>query len=153
MEDKVAWSTEYIWDNIYEFWNKDHLIQKLRYNFANGGMGCSTFIQTLDSENLLYQLMHYNGKYYWRYSMITTAYMYTNYALIIIGMVINFIKKKPLDVSFAVSVISIFGIMLYLMLFEANNRQLYNHLPMFVLVAACALDDIWGTIFTKRKFT
>ena len=45
---------------------------------------------------------------------------------------------------------AMFGIMLYLMLFEANNRQLYNHLPWLVLAASGGLVEILN-LFSKRK--
>jgi hypothetical protein len=65
-------------------------------------------------------------------------------------MVLVLLKRKDKDTVFAVSLITVFGIMLYLMLFEANNRQLYNHLPWFILAAACGLSEIWNTIRMKK---
>ena len=150
LEAKKAWSDQYIRENLGEFLNKDHIIQKLRYNFASGGMGCAIFVQNLNKNHLLYRTMHHEGDLYWRYNMITTSYMYTFYGLIFIGMVLALFKRKEKDAVFSVSLIAIFGIMLYLMLFEANNRQLYNHLPWFVLAAACGISEIWNTIRMKK---
>ena len=82
--------------------------------------------------------------------MLMTAYMYTCYILIIICVTILVIKKQKVDIMCGVSMIDIFGIMLYLMLFEANNRQLYNHLPWFVLVASSGLSDVLN-FFRKRN--
>ena len=93
--------------------------------------------------------MHYEGDMYWRYSMLTTAYMYTFYGLVIIGMILVLVKKKEKDAIFGVPLIAIFGIMFYLMLFEANNRQLYNHLSWFVLAASTGLVEVWNTIRKK----
>ena len=150
LEAKKEWSDQYIRENLYEFLNKDHVIQKLRYNFASGGMGCAIFVQNLNQDHWLYRTMHHEGDLYWRYNMITTPYIYAFYGLIFIGMVLCLVKRKDKDATFAVSLIAIFGIMLYLMLFEANNRQLYNHLPWFVLAAACGLSEIWNTIRMKK---
>lgn len=150
LEAKKEWSDQYIRENLGEFLNKDHVIQKLRYNFASGGMGCAIFVQNLNENHWLYRMMHHEGDLYWRYNMITTSYMYTFYGLIFIGMVMTFVRRKNQDVTFSVSLIAIFGIMLYLMLFEANNRQLYNHLPWFVLAATCGLSEIWNTIGKKK---
>lgn len=150
MEAKKAWSDQYIRENLGEFLNKDHVMQKLRYNFASGGMGCSIFVQNLNKTHWLYRTMHHEGDLYWRYNMITTSYMYAFYELILIGMILVLFNKREKDAVFSVSLISIFGIMLYLMLFEANNRQLYNHLPWFILAAACGLSEIWNTIRMKR---
>lgn len=143
MEEKAAWSAEYIRENIYEFWNKDHIVSKLRYNFANGDFGGGVFVQTASQDNLFYKLMHYNGEYFWRYSMIMTSIMYAVYLSIILGIWVQLIKRKKPDAVYAVSLISIFGIMFYVMLFEANCRQLYNHLPWLILAAECGLADFW----------
>jgi hypothetical protein len=150
LEAKKEWSDQYIRENLREFLNKDHIIQKLRYNFASGGMGCAIFVQNLNENHWLYRTMHHEGDWFWRYNMITTPYMYAFYGLILIGMVLALVNRTEKDATFAVSLIAIFGIMLYLMLFEANNRQLYNHLPWFVLAAACGLSEIWNTIRMKK---
>ena len=113
-------------------------------------MGCDIFVHTLENDNILYRLMHYNGDYYWRYSMMMTAYMYTCYILIIACGVLMVVKKQKVDFLSGVSLITLFGIMLYLMLFEANNRQLYNHLPWIVLAASSGLVEFLN-LFRKRN--
>ncbi len=150
LEAKKAWSDQYIRENLGEFLNKEHIIQKIRYNFASGGMGCAIFVQNLNENHWLYRTMHHEGDLFWRYNMITTPYMYAFYGLILTGMVLAFVKRIEKDATFSVSLIAIFGIMLYLMLFEANNRQLYNHLPWFVLASTCGLSEIWNTIRMKK---
>ena len=150
MAEKETWSRQYIKQNAYEFLNKEHIKKKLRYNFANGALGCDIFVHTLENDNILYRLMHYNGDYYWRYSMMMTAYMYTCYILIIACGVLMVVKKQKVDFLSGVSLITLFGIMLYLMLFEANNRQLYNHLPWIVLAASSGLVEFLN-LFRKRN--
>lgn len=150
MAEKETWSKQYIKQNAYEFLNKEHIVKKLRYNFANGVLGCDIFVQTLEKDNILYRLMHYNGDYYWRYSMMATAYVYTCYVLVIVCAVLMVVRKQKVDFLYGVSLIAWFGIMLYLMLFEANNRQLYNHLPWLVLAASGGLAEFLN-LFSKRK--
>lgn len=150
MEEKEAWSRQYIKQNAYEFLNKEHILKKLRYNFANGVLGCDILVQTLENDNILYRLMHYNGDYYWRYSMVMTAYMYTCYICVIVCAVLMVVNKQKVDFLCGVSMIAMFGIMLYLMLFEANNRQLYNHLPWIVLAASSGLVEFLN-LFRKRN--
>lgn len=151
MEEKEAWTRQYIKENAYEFLNRDHILQKLRYNFANGLLGCDIFVHTLEKDNLLYRLMHYEGDYYWRYSMIMTAYMYTCYIWIIVNAAIMVFKKQKVDSMRGVSLIALFGIMLYLMLFEAHNRQMYNHLTWLVLAASSGLAEFLKRPLTLRK--
>lgn len=82
--------------------------------------------------------------------MMMTAYMYTCYILIIACGVLMVVKKQKVDFLSGVSLITLFGIMLYLMLFEANNRQLYNHLPWIVLAASSGLVEFLN-LFRKRN--
>lgn len=151
MDEKSAWSNLYIQENLDQFFNKEHIISKLRYNFANGSLGCSVFVQTADSDSLFYKLMHYNGTYFWRYTMIMTGLMFSVYLCIILGTITNLFKKHSVDSILVVSLLSVFGIMLYVMLFEANHRQLYNHLPWFILAAECGLADFWSKIHSNEK--
>lgn len=149
MDEKTEWSNQYIKENFAQFFNMDHIISKLRYNFANGDMGGYVFLQTAEPDSLFFGLMHYNGAYFWRYAMIMTSVMMSVYICIIMGAVINLFKNKEMDSVLVVTMLSVFGIMLYVMLFEANHRQLYNHLPWFILAAECGLTDFWSKTRVK----
>ena len=43
-QEKQQYSMEYIRENRSEFWNPVHLRKKARYNFANGNLGASAFL-------------------------------------------------------------------------------------------------------------
>ena len=148
--EKEAWSKQYIKDNLLQFVDKHHIVSKLRYNFANGALGSGTFVQMTDPNNIFYKLMHYDGDSFWRYSLIMTGVMYFVYSCIFLAIISNFYKAGPIDSTLVVSLLSIFGISLYVMIFEANNRQLFNHLPWFILAATCGLSDFYSNLFTNK---
>lgn len=151
MDKKEEWSNQYIKENIGNFFNVEHIISKLRYNFANGDMGGYVFLQTGDASNLFYRLMHYNGAHFWRYTMIITSIMFFIYICIIMEIFTLLLKQRETDSVSVVALLSVFGIMLYVMLFEANHRQLYNHLPWFILVAESGLADFWNRSHAKEE--
>ena len=48
-------------------------------------------------------------------------------------------REKEREAGRVVAMLSIAGIMCYVMLSEANNRQLYNHLPWIMIAANVGL--------------
>ena len=148
--NKEAWSKQYIQEHLSQFIDKHHIISKLRYNFANGSLGSGTFVQMTEPNNIFYKLMHYDGNLFWRYSLVMTGIMYFMYSCILLAIISNFYKQNSIDSTLVVSLFSIFGIMLYVMLFEANNRQLFNHLPWFVLATTCGLSDFYNNIIANK---
>ena len=152
MDNKTAYTNAYIKDNLGKVVDLQHLTSKARYNFANGNMGTSIYVQNLEESHLLRRLMHYDGDLYWYQNLYASGYQYALYLLIIVVLAFAlFGKHKENVASIEVSLVAIFGIMLYLMLFEANNRQLYNHIPFFILVAVYGVDRIVNLFLYIRK--
>lgn len=153
MENKAEYSKQYIVNNAYEFINPEHIAAKAKYNFANGGLGASDFMRQTDNPNFIYECVSTFGKYFWRYCMINTSYFY--YLLIMtavtcIAGIVNRKNEEP-NVYTCVPLLSIFGIMLYVMLFEANNRQLYNHLPWILLAGLMGMVHICSWVDNIKK--
>lgn len=78
--------------------------------------------------------------------MLATGY---SYALLIFGILSgicgfrNLIRGERMDWLILVTHLTIFGLMLFLMIWEANNRQLYNHMPWLALMGAFGIADIF----------
>lgn len=174
MEQKKEASWQYIRDNRGMLLDTDHNIRKLRFNFAAGNLGTDDFAHTAVRESFWQQCMSSEGKYFWRFSMVTTIYQYAIYLLIGAGALYDGISglrrsravqggvlsadamsadgtdlpagstrdnlPSP-DFIRHVLYLSAFGFVLYLMLFEANNRQLFNQLG---ILTCCAMAG-WGT--------
>lgn len=142
MENKTAWSREYILSHLDQFVNPSHLLAKLRNNFASGILGASDFVQNTDNPGFLYQCLSYDGAYFYRSSMLITGFYYLLLAALLGTCIRNiFAKTKELSVYQVVPILSVLGIMLYVMLSEANNRQLYNQLPLLICASASALQE------------
>lgn len=137
MEEKKAYTNQYIIDNISNFWDKEHMLAKLRNNFAAGRMKGEDFYQICENQNFIYQCVSYSGNRFTQYTMWITAYWYAILALCIVTCALKLLleRNKQEKVFCFVPILSFFGVMCYVMLSEANNRQLYNHLPWIFLSA------------------
>ncbi len=158
MENKKAYGREFIKENISQLWNKEHVVAKLRHNFASGKMKADDFMQICDNHGFLYNCVSSQGAYRRPYRTIITAYWYMLLEFILIACVLRtFAQKKEADKEHAavvVPILSVCGIMLYVMLFEANNRQLYNHIPMVFCAANAGIWALYAKVelvFAKYK--
>lgn len=139
MEEKKAYAREFILENIDQFWDAEHMIAKVRVNFASGKMKADDFMQEVEHPGFVYNCISYTGAYRRTYRTYVAAYWYMLLEFIVIACVLRaFARKKSMekeDPSVLVPIMSVCGIMIYVMIFEANNRQLYNHMPMIFTAA------------------
>ncbi len=143
LDKKEAFSRQYLRDNLQEFVNLEHIVAKLRYNFANGGLGASDFMRNTHRRNFFFECISTDGAYYWYYSMLNTSYFFFLLAMIFIASLKSaFRSRGELQAGDCVPLLVVFGIMLYVMLFEANNRQLYNQLPWIILGSLAGIRSV-----------
>lgn len=136
---------QYIADNIHEFGNILHIIEKAKCNFAFGTFGSEEFTEIIEQPNLLNEIFTFEGEYFKRYAMAATSYFYSLLILLATGIVTVIYRIHKTHTYNQLHVVTIFttiGIMIYIMIFEANNRQLYNHIPWFVLGALIGIEGI-----------
>lgn len=138
-EAKTAYALEYIRENHSEFWNITHLVKKIRCNFASGHFGTVNYTYTAIKEhNPIWEIFSPWGKYYWRTSQLCFCYIFSLYSCYMLGAfssIYHLLKRKELSAIKAIADLSLLGIIIFLMIWEANNRQLYNQLPMIILGA------------------
>lgn len=136
---KTEYTLEYIWENRNEFQNISHLIQKIRCNFASGHFGTKDFTYySIKEHNPIWEIFSPWGKYYWRTSQLCFCYIFSLYSCYMLGAfssIYHLLKRKELSAIKAIADLSLLGIIIFLMIWEANNRQLYNQLPMIILGA------------------
>ena len=137
--EKTEYALQYIRQNYREFWNISHLVQKLRFNFASGNFGAANYTYyAINEHNLLYESFSPWGKYYWRVSQLCFCYIFSIYTVYLLGAVAPLrllLQKREVPAAKVVADLSLFGIALFLMVWEANNRQLYNQIPVIILGA------------------
>lgn len=141
---------EHIRENITELWNVDHLIQKARYNFASGSMGLPDFNR--HNVNIMYEFFNDYGDYGGYFIMYTSGYFY---AILLLGIIDSILALKTCaSMEKRMSTITrmtVLGLVIFLMLFEANNRQLYNHMPWFAMLGGMGCDSLWNAVAGKIR--
>ena len=135
-EEKLAYTKEYMEENIAEAFTIKHIFSKITVNYSRGHFDCSDVLsREFECRDLLWELYHPWGKYIWRGSQYSYLYISNIYIFIFLGSVftlINLFRKHSVsDLKFTAD-LSFFGLFVFLMLWEAANRQLYNQLPMIL---------------------
>lgn len=160
--EKAKYTRAYIWENRREFWNVSHLIQKLRCNFASGNFGTKDYTYyTVRENNVIWELFSPWGKYYWRTSQICFCYIFAVYATYLAGAVCtlsDLIKKREISAVKMIADLALLGNIVFLMIWEANNRQLYNQIPIILVGGVwnarrvtASVEAYWINIRNKRR--
>lgn len=144
--EKSEFALQYIRDNCSDFWNISHLIKKIRCNFASGNFGTGDYTYlAIKERNPLWEIFSPFGKYYWRSSQLCFCYIFSIYSVYALGAVVtlhHLIKKREIPVAKVIADLSLLGIIIFLMIWEANNRQLYNQIPIIILGAVMNVRQI-----------
>lgn len=147
IEEKKEFACLYLRQNFNEMFSAAHIVSKMRHNFAAGFMGLSTYIYVPDSP--AYPFLSAYGAYGGYTMMLATGMYYLLLLLNILGSVYSIIRKKT-DSHSSLGLfarISLFGLFLFLMFWEANNRQLYNHIPLLVITGMTTFTQF----FDKKR--
>lgn len=124
------------------FFSAEHLAAKMRRNFACGDLGASGYMTYPFKEgNILYETISWDGKYFWKYACLSTSYLFAMFLLMAVGAFRAAGSGAP-DDGVLCAYVAVFGIMLFLMLWEAQNKQLFNHSGWIVLASGYGLQII-----------
>lgn len=139
VKDRVA--NAYLNEHISDLWNPEHIISKIRYNFASGKMGLSEFNQY--PTTFMHDLVNDYGKYGGYSTMFASAYFY---AIILFGLygAIHVLTSGTKDDLSSIAILTVFGLCAFLMIWESNNRQLYNHIPWYAVFGVLGLRFLYG---------
>ncbi len=151
-EQKSEYIKAYMAENWDEAFRWSHISKKIIKNFANGNVGASEFTENMEGTPA-YELINPWGKYYWRVSQFCFIYIILLYSVIFIRMIMNMIgviRCNKIDISELIVHISFLGIFIFLMIWEANNRQLYNNIPVLIMGFAIGMQKI--SIYIKDFF-
>ena len=133
------------------FFDTRHLVKKVRMNFASGDLGIAKYLDSPYSvDNPIWQFMSYNGPYFWKFACISTSYMFALYSLAAIGALRIFFRRE-INMTAAVSFLTLFGLVLFLMLWEAQHKQLLNHMGWMVLAASYGLGEMRADKMRLKK--
>ncbi len=135
---------DYIRENRGDILKPYRLVSKIKYNFASGKMGLSEYNQY--PTGFMYELVNDYGRFGGFSTMFTSGYFY---ALLIFGMagfgrsVLGAEQQKE-DKILMLAHLTVYGLFLFLMIWESNNRQLYNHIPWYALYGSVGLYRLFG---------
>ncbi len=156
MKEKSEYAWNYVWKNRSALTDPEHIKAKALVNFATGTLNVMDFFwdDDPDSKGILFHMMSWDGGEtrvtFFRWA---TGYWYALLFLYTLGWLLLLLTKK-LDALTFICYVSFLGIMVYVMLFEANSRQLYNHLPMLICCSAITLSrciDVLAGLIGKIK--
>ncbi len=154
-EEKLAYTKEYIKENIGEAFTIKHIFSKITVNYSQGSFNCSDVLsREYEGRDLLWEMYHPWGKYIWRGSQYSYLYISIVYILIFLGSVfslINLYKKRDVSDIKLTADLSFFGLFVFLMIWEAANRQLYNQLPMIIISMFTGISTVIDTLQNVLK--
>lgn len=140
--EKTAYCKAYIKENFHYFFDLKHIISKIRCTYASGHLGSAEFsFIAHNKDNILWQLFSPWGKFYWRTSQLGFCYLHALFCICFVGNMITiyrFTKYKKFSKSLMIVDLTMLGYFIFLLIWEANNRQLYNMLP--ILIGAAILN-------------
>lgn len=153
-KEKEKLVLDYLSENWKKAFEPQHIYRKVRRNFAEGNLNVGTFTAGFDDDTVFWDLFNPWGNKYWRMSQYAYCYLMTIYLFLAGGAVLNCVRifrKEKISVISAGAHISFLGVAVFLMLWEANSRQLYNQIPVFVLGAFCFLRQIYDMLLSKKE--
>lgn len=137
--EKSQYALQFIRENYREFWNLSHLVSKMRFNFASGTFGAANYTYyAINEHNLLYESFSPWGKHYWRISQVSFCFIFSIYTIYLLGTFKTLqciFRRRAISAIKVTADLSLLGIIIFLMIWEANNRQLYNQIPSIILGA------------------
>ena len=139
-EEMRVYSHNYIKENIKYFWDLNHIVRKIRKNFSSGSFAAGDYsAYSFDPKgNYLKSLFDPYGDLYWYGSKYCIFFVFQIYLILLLRIL--FVKKA--DFFLSLLHMSMIGYFLFLLLFEANNRQLFNLLPMLLCGYVVSLRDL-----------
>lgn len=143
-EARKEYCRQVISEHKENFYDVERLEKKISVIFGTGEISPTSHIYP-EKENLLWQWVHYEGAYYWKYCCLCTGFFYAILVLMFIGCIRRFIWTGEEKGLIFMSYLAVFGLFFFLMFWEAQNKQLYNHIPWMTLCT------VWGMEFEKIK--
>lgn len=141
-EERKEIAREQIRENIDNLWDIDHILAKLRQNFGIGDLGAAGYLIWPENENLLWNWASQEGAYYWKYACLTTAFFFAWILVSALGGLRMVFRKNygKKDFLMFITALAFWGLALFLMLWEAQDKQMYNHSGIMILMLVFSLN-------------
>ena len=140
IEERQQVCRKIIRDNLINILDIDHMYKKTSIIFGSGDI-CPTSLQYPEQETFLWQLFYWEGAYYWKYTCTSTGFFNAVLLFMCIGCFVQAKWYKEDDFMFF-CYLTVFGVFLFLMFWEAQNKQLFNHISWMTLAVVCSMERI-----------
>lgn len=147
LNNKARWITSegnFFWGGEGRFANYDYMMDSFLKECINSGSNRLGFYMKEDGKTQ-------PGKYYGLYFYFSQAVWILLLFCLVVPLFLR--KKGTCNKDVLIMRCSIFGLMLFLLLFEARSRYLINQLPYFILLASYGLTTLTGQIENRKKKT
>lgn len=130
-----------IYDNRKNFYDVGRMIEKTSVIFGSGEIAPTSHIYPR-SENILWQWVFYDGIYFWKYCCLSTGFFDAVLVIMLWGCLRRLFEKKEENGLVFMSYLTVFGLFFFMMFWEAQNKQLYNHIPWMTLCVVWAMRSM-----------
>ena len=147
--ERVTIANDTIKSELVQLVTWEHILNKALCNFGNGTFGCSLFQY---HGGIGYELFNPFGRYGGFFAHIATIYFWLIILLATVSAIIMLFSKK-MNRPLLTWLFGFLGIAVFLMLWEANNRQMYNQIPLLALLGCFSIDYLFDKIklFYKER--
>ena len=130
-------------DKIYSLRYPNRLLLALfRKNSASFSDGTFGMTEMLDDKpirrNILSEFVLEDGKYYKSYMELTSGIWF---GVLLVSLLRAFSEYRRGRTEKCLIYVSLLGVMLFLMIWEARGRYLFNYIPVFLLAASLPIGD------------
>lgn len=141
-QEKSEFARDYIKQNYKKAFTFDHIVAKTRFNYASGNFGAHGLVTEAQAGKVFREMFDPYGRFYWRTSQICFTYVMALYFIGLFSTIVGMARREKPDRVLLVGYLSFIGMFLFLMLWEANNRQLYNQVPIMILTATLSMRSM-----------
>lgn len=140
-EEKKEYCRQVIRENRSNFFEREHLVRKTSVIFGTGEIAPINLSYPY-KESVLWHFFYWTGDYYWKYACLATSFFFAVLFLMLVGTFLRTLKKREESWLVFACYLTVFGMFLFLMLWEAQNKQFYNLIPWMTLAVVSGLDFI-----------
>ena len=137
-------SREYIVEHLDNLVDPYHITEKVRQNFGFGDLGSAGYFLYKESPNIVWNWVSQEGTYFWKFGCLSTSLFFAVLFLIGVGGCVRLLRNREYQKEdfLQLSVeLAFWGMCLFLMLWEAQDKQLYNHSGWILLSLVGSLNS------------
>jgi len=147
LEEKAAANINVVKQRLKDYGVQGYLLflnKKQQHNFGSGHYGVHYLIDDNPlRRGWLHEYATEDGQHFETFRAVTQGYHVFLFTLIILGALYDTSARNTSATQQLVIRLSIFGIYLFLLLWEANARLVLHFMPMFILAAALRYEEIY----------